>query len=268
MKTACKVASVLCALLSSAVAFSIVGRPGVDLKRPEQAANHETHQSAALLRSDGAEVEHNAVPASGSGTVTVVALEHATAALANAINQLELEADACASPLCGPAWRSFTHPFLPDMQDASVDNLARIEREAMAGNEDALDAFLTLAAGLPDYLQRSQALLQYAGARGSVLALTTLAERSVAGYGLAAPSTEAAAFYEYLAWSTGNWTNRDLALGFSSSFTAVDTTACLVGMSAAVEIAKRREIFQRRVPLAPSCEEENAARGRGAGGRL
>ena len=82
----------------------------------------------------------------------VIASATALSATAAALEHSEGD---CEEPLCGPVWRARTHPFVPNLADASPDNLALLEREARAGNEDALEAYLLLAAGEPDYTQRS-----------------------------------------------------------------------------------------------------------------
>lgn len=255
MRLAFKAVAVLGAVLSSAMVLSIVADVSAVVEPVEQAAQQrptvrpEEAQRASQLDPSWLDVPIR-VP------TRIESLANATAGLANAITQLEIDAETCNTTLCGPAWRTFTHPFVIDMNDASPEAIARVEREAMAGNEDALAAFLTLAAGESNYAQRSQVLLQFVAAKGGVLALTTLAERALSGYGHAAPSPEAAVLYEYLAWATGNWTSRDLALGFSSSFASVSREACLKGVDAAAEIVRRREIFQRRIPVAESCVKE------------
>lgn len=101
--------------------------------------------------------------------------------------------------------RDAVSPFNPNLLDGSDDNIALIEHHALAGSDDALAAFMTVAAHLPDYRERSHQLLLLNAARGSVLALTTLSERAVSGFGFEAPDRAASIFFEYLAWSTGRW---------------------------------------------------------------
>lgn len=103
------------------------------------------------------------------------------------------------------AARDTLYPFILDMNDSSSANLALIEQRALNGSDDALAAFLILATGTLDYRERSHQLLISNAVRGSVLALTTLADRASVGYGFSAPSIATAIFFEYLAWSTGQW---------------------------------------------------------------
>jgi hypothetical protein len=103
------------------------------------------------------------------------------------------------------AARDAVSPFYPNLLDPSDANIALIEQHALVGSDDALAAFLTVAAHLSDYRERSQQLLLLNAARGSVLALTTLSERSLIGFGFEVPDRRASIFFEYLAWSTGHW---------------------------------------------------------------
>lgn len=103
------------------------------------------------------------------------------------------------------AARDAIFPFNPDMMDASPANLAKIEQRAREGSDLALGAFLLMAAGEPDYTARSHDILLHNAAHGSALALTTLAQYAASGYGFDRADTEAALFYEFLAWRTGQW---------------------------------------------------------------
>lgn len=183
-----------------------------------------------------------------------IAVAAVAGAMHNAFAQLELLDDDCVASLCGPVWRAMTHPFVPDMNDASPANLALVERHAYAGNEDALAALLVLGAGEFDYAARSHDMLVFAAARGSVLALTTLAERASVGFGFAHPSQEAAVLLEYLAWRTGNWTPTDTALVFVPSIArALPVVACEAAIAVGRDIAAMRPIFTRRLADDARC---------------
>lgn len=116
-----------------------------------------------------------------------------------------LEARGSRSFPRSPAAHDALWPFYPNLLDPSKENIAAIEQHALKGSDDALAAFMTVAAHLPDYRERSHHLLTLNAARGSVLALTTLSERAVIGFGFDKPDRAASIFFEYLAWSTGHW---------------------------------------------------------------
>lgn len=181
----------------------------------------------------------------------LIASATALSATAAALEQSEGD---CVEQLCGPVWRARTHPFVPNLADASPDNLALLEREARAGNEDALEAYLLLAAGEADYTQRSHDLLMHVATRGSVLALITLAERASVGHGFTAPSPAAAVLFEYLAWLTGNWTPSAGALTFTPSIARdVTYTQCVTATDLGNALAARRAIFMRRFTDETPC---------------
>lgn len=116
-------------------------------------------------------------------------------------------------------------PFNPDMMDASPANLAKIEQRAREGSDLALGAFLLMAAGESDYTARSHDILLHNAAHGSALALTTLAQYAASGYGFDRADTEAALFYEFLAWRTGQWMPTEDKSLFVPSLTPSWTTA-------------------------------------------
>lgn len=138
-------------------------------------------------------------------------------------------------------------PFIPNLLDPSDANIASIEQQSLAGSDDALAAFLTVAAHLPDYRERSQRLLLLNAARGSVLALTTLSERALVGFGFEAPDRAASVFFEYLAWATGLW-NTDTANDAFRPCIALRTSRaeCHSAVALARRVAADHQAFKAR----------------------
>lgn len=138
-------------------------------------------------------------------------------------------------------------PFIPNLFDPSDANIATIEQQSLAGSDDALAAFLTVAAHLPDYRERSQRLLLLNAARGSVLALTTLSERSLVGFGFESPDRAASIFFEYLAWATGRW-NTDIANDAFRPSIALRTSRaeCDSAVALARRVAAEHQAFKAR----------------------
>jgi hypothetical protein len=89
-----------------------------------------------------------------------------------------------------------------DYRDATD---AELEMLALDRDDAALAAFLLRYPGAPDYKERSLQLLLQAGSRGSVFALTTLADWASVGYAFESKNIESAILFEFLAWSTGRW---------------------------------------------------------------
>ena len=170
-----------------------------------RAAHHWSGgESQALLRStsknSASEVKEKVAASEQRGSRAFVA---ARTGLSQAIILIEANGPR-PFPRSNEA-RDAVSPFYPNLLDGSDDNIALIEQHALAGSDDALGAFMTVAAHLPDYRERSQQLLLLNAARGSVLALTTLSERAESGFGFESPDRTAGIFFEYLAWSTGHW---------------------------------------------------------------
>lgn len=199
---------------------------------------------------DWAAIRSTEEPSRASSNSTLLI---ATTGLAHAIEQTTL-ADVGCGQLCGAVFREQLHPFRPDWSSNSDGNLARIESEAVAGNADAVDAFLILAAGRPDYVERSHSMLSLAAARGSTLALVTLAERASVGYGFARPSAETAAMYEYLAWTTGNWSSNAEDLDFRPTLAGKnDIEVCRQAIAAASPLVEQSRYFRQRTMTADAC---------------
>ena len=135
-------------------------------------------------------------------------------------------------------------PFIPNLSDSSDANIAVIEQRSLAGSDDALAAFLTVAVHLPDYRERSQQLLLLNAARGSVLALTTLSERALVGFGFEAPDRAASIFFEYLAWATGGWNTDVVSDAFRPSIVrGTFPTECAGAVTFAKRVAVLDQVF-------------------------
>lgn len=149
--------------------------------------------------------------------------------------------------------------FNPNMLDGSDENLARIEMHALGGSDDALAAFLLVAAHYPDYKERSHRALYVNAARGSTLALTTLSERATIGYGFAQPDRETSLFFEYLAWSTGQWSHNPdedaYRPSIASGWTEVE---CRRATKMGYVVASTNEPFNDRdLSSPPRCTRDN-----------
>ena len=143
--------------------------------------------------------------------------------------------------------------FIPNLFDSSDANIAVIEQRSLAGSDDALAAFLTVAVHLPDYRERSQRLLLLNAARGSVLALTTLSERALVGFGFEAPDRAASIFFEYLAWATGRWNTEAVSEAFYPSIVRRTLQAeCEVAVAFARRVAVQHQAFAQREPAGAS----------------
>lgn len=143
--------------------------------------------------------------------------------------------------------------FIPNLFDSSEANIAVIEQRSLAGSDDALAAFLTVAVHLPDYRERSQRLLLLNAARGSVLALTTLSERALVGFGFEAPDRAASIFFEYLAWATGRWNTDAVSEAFYPSIVRRPFQAeCEVAVAFARSVAVQQKAFAQREPVGAS----------------
>ncbi len=149
--------------------------------------------------------------------------------------------------------------FTANMIDGSDENLARIEMHALGGSDDALAAFLIMAAHYPDYKERSQRALYVNAARGSSLALTTLSERASIGYGFAQPDREASLFFEYLAWSTGQWSHNPDEDAYRPSIASGWVEAeCRRATALGYALASTNEPFNDRDLSSPAlCTRDN-----------
>lgn len=139
------------------------------------------------------------------------------------------------------------HPFAADWLDASEANIATVEQHALMGSDLALNAFLTLAAHLPDFVSRSQHALYVNASRGSVLALTVLAERAISGLGFAEPDVEDSIYFEYLAWATGEWNSDADDASFRPTIAdSWSPEACVNAVARAEYTAGQSEVFGSR----------------------
>ena len=166
-----------------------------------------------------------------------------------------IEASAPRSLPRSNAARDAISPFYPNLLDPSAENIAMIEQHALAGSDDALAAFLTVAAHLMDFRERSQQLLLLNAARGSVLALTTLSERAESGFGFEAPDRATSIFFEYLAWSTGHWHSNAESDAFRPSISERYSRAeCESATAFGKLVAKQHEAFgDRDMSSAANC---------------
>lgn len=140
------------------------------------------------------------------------------------------------------AARDAVYSFYPDTSDASAANIALIEHRAREGSDIALGAFLLVAAGSDNYTARAQDLLMLNAAKGSVLALTTLAGYASIGYGFDHPDAQAAIVYEYLAWRTGMWNSSSLAF-VPSLVAGWSASDCFRAMEIADRLVTDSEMF-------------------------
>ena len=191
------------ALLLFTVALTLSSDGG--LKYEHQPTINSAANGGHALLSTAAKLSENEVQGKGIAGAQDRANEFVSArtGLTQAITLIE-----ASGPRPFPrsnAARDALSPFHPNLLDPSAENIAMIEQHALAGSDDALAAFLTVAAHLPDYRERSHQLLLLNAARGSVIALTTLSERALSGFGFERPDRRTSIFFEYLAWSTGHW---------------------------------------------------------------
>lgn len=184
------------ALFLACLAWTRVGEesPGSPRQQPREHAGQRSTSSALRVNSVAEEKGRGSEPgfASPSGL---------TAAVSTLTSTRQLLADG--SP-AGAAREPLAHIAI-DHADGTDDALERLYARAFAGDQDALAAYLTMAAHQASFVSRSQEILHANAARGSVLALTELATRATVGYGFERADIATAIFYEYLAWRTGRW---------------------------------------------------------------
>lgn len=190
----------------------------------------------------GSHIGHSQVV--NSSSADMITVEVAEKAL---LQQIAVHESVDRFPRSNDA-RDALFPFDPDTSDLSPGNLQLIESRAVSGSDMALGAFLIMGAHLPDYRERSHNLLVMNAARGSVLALTTLAERAAGGYGFDRPDNEASIFFEFLAWSTGRWSGIDSPNEFSPSLAVLWSVAeCELAVKRALPVVAQHEAFSGRL---------------------
>jgi hypothetical protein len=182
----------------------------------------DNHAAAERARSDS--LVDDVQPASPlHQTVAFSALESAWLARQDSlssVDNLELDRDT-------PAASSAVTVSYLDNSARAVDGLFVL---AARGHVEALNAFVALGPGSPDYRERSLELLYVHAANGNVFALNTLAEWSASGFGFVATDVTSSIAFEYMAWLTGDWGSEDFAPNRKHTWS---TQECLRGVTAA-----------------------------------